>query len=267
MKENSFSCPGCGASVEFEPGTDNLKCPYCDKEVDVEAGDGKVEELDFHEHLSLDEGADDVEMEDRLTVDCGSCGAQVTFDSNITSSDCPYCGTPIVAQEKSTKALKPKSLLPFKVKTEQAVASFRDWVKKRWFAPSNLKKYARLGKISGIYIPYWTYDCRTFTEYTGMRGKYYWTTETYTTTVNGKTQRKTRRVRKIRWYPASGSVANGFDDILVLASTSLPASMPKNWNPGTWKISPPIPGDIFPDSVWRVMPLTWKMDSQMPKAR
>ena len=36
---------------------------------------------------------------------------------------------------------------------------------------------------------------------------------------------KTRRVRKTRWYPASGRVAVGFDDILVLAGRSLPESM------------------------------------------
>jgi len=32
-------------------------------------------------------------------------------------------------------------------------------------------------------------------------------------------------VRKTRWYPASGSVARRFDDVLVIASTSLPTQL------------------------------------------
>ena len=33
-------------------------------------------------------------------------------------------------------------------------------------------------------------------------------------------EHKTRRVRKTRWYPASGTVWQSFDDVLVLASNS-----------------------------------------------
>jgi hypothetical protein len=43
---------------------------------------------------------------------------------------------------------------------------------------------------------------------------------TQTVTRNGK--RETRQVPKVRWRPASGRVARFFDDVLVLASTSLP---------------------------------------------
>jgi len=40
--------------------------------------------------------------------------------------------------------------------------------------------------------------------------------------VNGKTQHRTRRVRKTRWYNVSGTVWESFNDVLVLASRSLP---------------------------------------------
>jgi hypothetical protein len=46
--------------------------------------------------------------------------------------------------------------------------------------------------------------------------------ETYTTTENGRQVTRTRQVRKTRWYPASGTVRDTFDDVLVLASDSLP---------------------------------------------
>jgi hypothetical protein len=62
----------------------------------------------------------------------------------------------------------------------------------------------------------------TTSHYTGQRGKHYYVTQTYTVTVNGKRQTRTRRVRRTRWYPASGTVLNVFDDILICASRSLP---------------------------------------------
>jgi hypothetical protein len=36
--------------------------------------------------------------------------------------------------------------------------------------------------------------------YTGQRGDDYWTTETYTTTENGRSVTRTRQVRRTRWH-------------------------------------------------------------------
>ena len=53
----------------------------------------------------------------------------------------------------------------------------------------------------------------TFTAYSGQRGEYY-----YVTVGSGKNK---RRVRRTRWYPASGRFQRFFDDVLVLANTGL----------------------------------------------
>ena len=84
--------------------------------------------------------------------------------------------------------------------------------------PKKLKEFARVDGLKGVYSPFWTYDTDTMTEYRGQRGDYYYTTETYTTTEDGKTVTKTRQVRHTRWSPASGTVENKFDDILIHAS-------------------------------------------------
>ncbi len=72
--------------------------------------------------------------------------------------------------------------------------------------------------MQGIYVPYWTYDAATETRYTGQRGTIYH--ESRSVMRNGR--RETVRVQKIRWHPVSGRVARFFDDVLVLASRSLP---------------------------------------------
>jgi hypothetical protein len=90
------------------------------------------------------------------------------------------------------------------------------WLGRLWFAPNGLAEYAKKGrKMDGIYVPYWTYDADTRTRYTGQRGTAYYVT------VRGK-DGKPQRVRKMRWTRVSGRVARFFDDVVILASRSLP---------------------------------------------
>jgi len=99
-----------------------------------------------------------------------------------------------------------------------------------------LKQYTRAGRaMQGIYVPYWTYDADTKTRYTGQRGTVYYETRRVRVNVNGKSQTRTQQVQKVRWRPASGRVARFFDDVLVLASTSLPKTYTDGLQP--WDLS------------------------------
>jgi hypothetical protein len=91
----------------------------------------------------------------------------------------------------------------------------RKWYGSRWFAPNALKRRALTDTVHGIYIPYWTFDAQVHADWTAMSGDYYYETESYTDS-NGR--RQTRQVRKVRWYPTSGSLDHFFDDELVPAS-------------------------------------------------
>jgi hypothetical protein len=74
--------------------------------------------------------------------------------------------------------------------------------------------------MDGIYVPYWTYDADTASRYTGERGTVYY--ETQRVVRDGKAT--TVQVARVRWNPVRGHVARFFDDVLVLASRSLPKS-------------------------------------------
>ena len=89
--------------------------------------------------------------------------------------------------------------------------------------------YARTSeKLKGVYLAHWTYDSNTTTSYIGSRGEHYYVTESYT---DSDGNRKTRQVRKTRWYPASGRVYLNFDDILVVANDSLPRKYTEKLEP------------------------------------
>jgi len=224
-------CTDCGALLNYQPGTNHLVCKYCGAENLIEASTEVIEEIDYEKFIS--EKLQHEEKQEISTVKCNSCGASTTLKPNVSADNCPFCDTPLVTQSGSTSTqLKPKALLPFKIDKNKAADQFRKWVKGLWFAPSKLKYYAQhFDKLNGIYVPYWTFDSNTTTKYSGMRGTYYYVTETYTTTVNGKSQTKTRQVRKIRWTPVSGTVFDAFDDVLVLASNSLPRKYTERLEP------------------------------------
>ncbi|HSW40032.1 MAG TPA: hypothetical protein VLL97_11125, partial [Acidobacteriota bacterium] len=105
-------------------------------------------------------------------------------------------------------------------------------IQKLWFAPEDLKNYARSEKkLAGVYVPYWTYDSDTTTAYQGERGDHYYAAEAYTAIENGRSVSRTRQVRRTRWTPAAGTVYNSFDDLLVLAGKSLPGKYADSLEP------------------------------------
>lgn len=217
--EGQFPCRQCGAKMAFDPAAASIKCPYCGHENVIPQSQEQIEELDFHKVLARSVAAED--MQEVLTVNCAACGAETTLEPNVAADACPFCGSTLSAEQHSSRKIKPRSLLPFAVNRDQAFGAFRDWLKGLWFAPNKLKHYARsdVSTLNGLYVPYWTYDCNTVSAYTGERGEDYWETRTRT---DSKGNTRTQQVRKTRWYRTSGVVYNSFDDILVLASTSLP---------------------------------------------
>jgi LSD1 subclass zinc finger protein len=231
IEHQKFPCRECGAFLVFAPGSTHLKCPYCGTENEIEASAEEIEEIDYNSFIAS--GALIADKQQIAVIKCTSCGAESSLKPNITSDECPFCGTALVVSSGSLcSVIKPKSLLPFKIDQKQGFGLYKSWLHDLWFAPNDLKKYAHNHeKLNGMYIPYWTYDCKTVSRYTGERGDNYTVTETYTTTENGKQVTRTRQVVKIRWRPASGTVRNTFDDVLVLASHSLPGNYTRELEP------------------------------------
>jgi len=219
--QRQFPCRQCGAKVDYAPDTEVLKCPYCGSETPIPQSEEQIQELDFREYLNQLANAQEVNEEHR--VKCDKCGAETTMPPEVAAGSCPFCGANLVITTHTSRLLKPKALLPFKVSQQQGFADFRRWISGLWFAPNDLKRYAQSeDKLAGIYVPYWTYDSDTTSFYRGERGDDYWVTETYTTTENGRAVTKSRQVRRTRWTSVNGTVWNQFDDVLVLASQSLP---------------------------------------------
>lgn len=220
LQQQHFPCDACGADMRFDPKGGQMVCAHCGNAETLSQGPwaaAKIRELDFKTALSGDLPAP--EMETTRVSRCPNCAAEVELGATDHAKECPFCATPVVTDTGTHRHIKPRGVLPFALDEPRAHDAMNDWLGSLWFAPNGLRDYARKGrKMDGIYVPYWTYDADTTSRYSGERGTVYY--ETRRVVRDGKST--TVQVPRVRWRPARGQVARFFDDVLVLASKSLP---------------------------------------------
>jgi len=214
-----YSCPACGAQATWNPGKRALVCGFCGTESAAELkAEGEILEHDLHRALAT--VPDRAAGLDRASVEvkCQSCQAISSFEPSRVAQNCEFCGSAsLVPYEDVNELIRPESLLPMKVSESRVREDVRGWYKSRWFAPNALGQKAMTDTLRGLYVPYWTFDAKVHADWTAESGTYYYTTESYV--ENG--QRRTRKVRHVRWSPAAGQLDHFFDDTLICGSKGI----------------------------------------------
>jgi len=118
------------------------------------------------------------------------------------------CGSAHIAAAKQAAGIPPDGIIPFKVDQYQAQEAFRKWVRSRWFAPNSLKKSYQEGRLTPIYLPYWTFDAQAQANYQGRGGRV------------RHVRRGNKTYTTVDWFPVSGTVRESFDDIQICASAN-----------------------------------------------
>ena len=244
--QKKFHCPACGAEAVWTPAKQAIICPYCGTtspaQIELTAtGEEIVKEHDLVAALrSIPDDRRGWQAE-KTSVRCQSCEAISVFDPERVAQRCDFCGSSaLVPYEEIKEAFRPESLLPMKLSEPQVREEIRRWYGSRFWAPNKLKNKAMTDQVRGLYIPYWTFDAQVHADWTAESGDYYYETESYTD-ANGKGQ--TRQVRKVRWYPSSGSLDHFFDDELVPASRGVQPQMLRKVEPyPTNELAPYKPG-------------------------
>jgi hypothetical protein len=225
LGSDTYQCMNCGAALKYKPGTDFLHCDYCGTDTPIESKKvEEVHELDFEQYARSFE---ELNTQTTKIIGCRKCGAESTFNESVKSAACPYCTTPLIESDvHEERLIHPSYLLPFKIEGRETHKHLDAWLKRLWFAPNKLKKQAlHTHQLQGVYIPCWTYDAQTETDYSGQKGV------NYTTTVGSGKNRRT--VTQTRWYHRSGHVSLFFDDVMVPASGMIPREIMNkinNWD-------------------------------------
>lgn len=212
----SYRCAQCGAQLVYQPGSTQLECPYCGHTTPIAPPATSVDEIPL---AFSDKSRLNLELEKDRVIHCNSCAAEFSVAADEVTQSCPFCGSNVVVEAEPVHRITPNGLLPFSFRESKGREYLLKWLGSRFWAPNNLKAQAlKHGRLDGMYIPYWTYDSDTTTNYTGMRGDHYWETESYTDSQGNS---RTRQVQRTAWSFASGTVFVEFDDVLVLGSDAV----------------------------------------------
>lgn len=169
MSNTDIKCPGCGATIKFDPSTMKMVCPFCgaSKELPQPEAGAVIEELDFNaamQRASVNWGTV------RKLIVCANCGGQALYDASQVSGCCPFCGsTSVMPAAENEQIMAPGAIIPFTVDAAKAENCFHDFVKRKRFVPKAVKE-CKLDNLVGMYLPFWTFDSDTISSYEATIG-------------------------------------------------------------------------------------------------
>jgi len=196
ISQNDLRCANCAGQCVYAPETGTLRCESCANTYPI-AYDRKVDAAaEQHYHPDLPHTEQPVFTSDRH-FQCQSCGGDVLFQGHSISENCAYCNGALVEQAAS-ESYSILGMIPFQVTAEASKTYALNWIKDRWAAPNDVSDIVANSTVTGIYVPFWTFDSKEAVAYTV---KY--------RVKSGKTTYRREH---------SGSMKTVFDDLLVPAS-------------------------------------------------
>ncbi len=180
----TFKCPNCGGELVFDPANQNYRCPYCGSEFTQQELDALTPAQTQERPDETQEGAGFGEAEDvsaqetqadsaqstqatpgaggeAMVYQCPSCGAEIVTDSTTAATFCYYCHNPVVLEGRLSGDMMPDSVIPFRIDRKEAEKRFREFVSSKKFVPKAFWNDSQIEKLSGVYYPFWRYNCES----------------------------------------------------------------------------------------------------------
>ncbi|MGJ4849343.1 hypothetical protein ACH6CV_03730 [Bacillota bacterium Meth-B3] len=161
-----YKCPSCSAPLAYDGVSAKLACKSCGNEFEAEAVRQADEVLRAAEQQPAAEWAragDGAwpagEAGQLRSYGCPSCGAQIVVDETTAATECVYCGNNAIMPEQLSGAFRPDAVLPFVKRKEDAVAAYKAHIAGKPLLPKAFASKNRMEKITGVYVPFWLFDC------------------------------------------------------------------------------------------------------------
>ncbi len=155
---------------------------------------------------------------------CQNCGSRVATDPDQRSYTCAFCDSTYVVEFSPAESdrQRPEFVIGFAVPQQQAAMRFRHWLaRRRWFQPADLGSARIVQRLRGVYMPFWSFPTLAESRWSAVIGEDWYRTEYYTTRVNGKRVRRSRRVRETEWWELAGGHHQYHEAYLVSAGAGL----------------------------------------------
>ena len=160
-----YKCPACGASLQFDSGSQQVVCPYCDSSfspqdlIDYDSflqEDAKNETSD-----SWSKDAERWEKDEASGLNvytCAACGGEVLGDDTLASARCPFCDNTVIMKRQFTGEWKPDLVLPFKLDKKAAQDAFRKHLHGKKLLAKEFRSESNIKEIKGVYVPFWLFS-------------------------------------------------------------------------------------------------------------
>ena len=179
-KPPPLPCSRCFSAVE----AGDLRCPVC--------------------YLAIPESEAAASTAVRVqALRCGSCGAAMEYQAALQTAACGFCGGALKREEIVDPEEQIEQRLPFKVRLEQAMEIYREWISRQgFFRPFNLPSAARLESLHAIWWAGWVVN---------VSARATWTADSDT------------GAQKAKWAPHAGELQREFTGLIIPATRGLTA--------------------------------------------
>ena len=179
----TYLCPDCMAYLRYDGKEEKWVCDYCEGKFSMAELEqrGLLTEENSYEvkpRAEAEENSADVsfnyeeniaETENDLShmraYTCPSCGAEIVTDDVTAATFCVFCGNPTILPSKLSGEYRPAAIVPFETDKEDAKKAFLNLCKGKKLLPKGYTSEQRLEKITGVYVPFWLFDCKAEFDY------------------------------------------------------------------------------------------------------
>ena len=167
----TYKCPNCGGPLTWDADKQAYFCDYCNSKFSQEEiakirpesaavqqetqaaaePDREIKETDHTEEIPRGQVT--------LHYTCPNCGAEIMTDETTAAAFCYYCHNPVVLSDRLSGDKLPELIAPFEISREKAREIFLEWIKRHRYIPKDFYNEKQITLLSGVYFPYWIYDC------------------------------------------------------------------------------------------------------------
>ena len=174
----TYLCPDCMAYLRFDGKEEKWVCDYCDGKFSMEELEQRglqKEESDYEvkSRAEAEGNSADVSFEYQENITrpesdlsrmrgyiCPSCGGEIVTDDVTAATFCVFCGNPTILPKQLEGEYRPAAIVPFETDKEDAKKAFLNLCKGKKLLPKGYTSEQRLEKITGVFVPFWLFDCK-----------------------------------------------------------------------------------------------------------
>lgn len=98
-----------------------------------------------------------------MVAHCNGCGASLYGADGRRPAWCPYCRSTSFT-DVAAGSERERAVLPFAVERETAIATVREWIRKRWLSPERFRR-AEVAEVRGVYVPVYLGNATVHADY------------------------------------------------------------------------------------------------------